>query len=153
MIGANFLQAQIQYTKFEEQLNELAKTQPGLLEKVQVNVAGIPLADFISAVAYEHNLNVSVDDQLKFVVVNNFYDALVKDVFVFIVQKFDLEVDVIGTIIIFKKKAEEIPEPVVYIPKPVFVEYKKENQFLSVDLTVCRNCIIPNCSNQSIFLT
>jgi len=128
------LHAQIQLTQLEEQLNELAKTQPGLLEKVQVNVAGIPLADFISAVAYEHNLNVSVDDQLKTVVVNNFYDALVKDVFIFIAKKHELDVEIIGTIIIFKKKTEIIPAPVVYIAKPVFVEYKKENQFLSVDL-------------------
>ena len=126
--------AQIALTEFEEQLNELAKTQPGLLEKVQVNVSGIPLADFISAVAYEHNLNVSIDDQLKTVVVNNFYDALVKDVFVFVVKKYELDVEVVGTIIIFKKKAEVKPEPEVYLPKPVFVEYKKENQFLSVDL-------------------
>jgi type IV pilus assembly protein PilQ len=126
--------AQIQVTEFEQQLNELSETQPGLLEKVQVNVSGIPLADFISAVAYEHNLNVSIDEQLKNVVVNNFYDALVKDVFVFLVKKYELDVDVIGTIIIFKKKAELIPEPEPYVPKPVFVEYKKENQFLSVDL-------------------
>lgn len=119
---------------FDKQLIELSKTQAGLSEKVQVNVSGISLADFISAVAFEHNLNVSVDDQLKTVVVNNFYDALVKDVFVFLVKKYQLEVDVIGSIIVFKKPTEKPAEPVVIKPKEVLVEFKKENQFLSVDL-------------------
>ena len=155
-IGITVSRAQLVISEFEKQLNELAKTQPGLLEKVQVNVSGLPLADFISAVAYEHNLNVNIDDQLRTVIVTNFYDALVKDVFVFIVSKYDLEVEVIGSIIIFKKKAAPVIEAEVYIPKPVFVEYKKENQFLSVDLkkdTLSRVAeAITKASNKNVIL-
>lgn len=128
------LQAQSDPAVFDQQLTELAKVQPGLLEKVQVNVSGIGLSDFITAVAFEHNLNVSVDEQLKTVVVNNFYDALVKDVFVFMVKKYALEVEVIGSIIVFRKPAEKPVEVVVVPPKEIQVDYKKENQFLSMDL-------------------
>lgn len=131
-----FLQthAQTDPLEFEKQLTELSKTQPGLLQKVQVNVAGITLSDFITAVAFEHNLNVSVDEQLKTIVVNNFYDALVKDVFVFVVKKYELETEVIGSIIVFKPKTIKPVEPVIIPPKEILVTYKKENQFLSVDL-------------------
>lgn len=134
LIAFTKLSAQSDPIVFEAQLNELSKTQPGLLEKVQVNVSGIGLSDFITAVAFEHNLNVSVDDQLRTVVVNNFYDALVKDVFVFVVKKYELETEVIGSIIVFKKKADKPVEPVIVVPKEIAVEYKKENQFLSLDL-------------------
>lgn len=134
LIAFTKLSAQSDPIVFEAQLVELSKTQPGLLEKVQVNVSGIGLSDFITAVAFEHNLNVSVDDQLRNVVVNNFYDALVKDVFVFVVKKYELETEVIGSIIVFKKKSEKPVEPVIVAPKEIAVEYKKENQFLSLDL-------------------
>ncbi|MBI3133504.1 MAG: type II and III secretion system protein [Bacteroidetes bacterium] len=134
LVGLTGVYAQTDPAEFDKQLTELAKSQPGLLEKVQVNVSGIGLSDFITAVAFEHNLNVSVDEQLKTVVVNNFYDALVKDVFVFIVKKYELDVEVIGTIIVFKKPAEKPVEIPVVLPKEIFVEYKKENQFLSLDL-------------------
>lgn len=134
LIAFTKLSAQTDPIVFEAQLNELSKTQAGLLEKVQVNVSGIGLSDFITAVAFEHNLNVSVDEQLRTVVVNNFYDALVKDVFVFVVKKYELETEVIGSIIVFKKKSEKPVEPVVVVPKEIVVEYKRENQFLSLDL-------------------
>ncbi len=134
LIAFTKLSAQSDPIVFEAELNELSKTQPGLLEKVQVNVSGIGLSDFITAVAFEHNLNVSVDEQLRTVVVNNFYDALVKDVFVFVVKKYELETEVIGSIIVFKKKSEKPVEPIIIVPKEVVVEYKKENQFLSLDL-------------------
>lgn len=126
--------AQTDPVVFDQQLTELAKVQPGLMQKVQVSVTGITLSDFITAIAFEHNLNVSVDDQLKTVMVTNFYDALVKDVFVFLVKKYELETEIIGTIIVFKKKGEKPVEPVVIPPKIIQVEYKKENNFLSLDL-------------------
>ena len=85
--------AQTDPVVFDQQLTELAKVQPGLMQKVQVSVTGITLSDFITAIAFEHNLNVSVDDQLKTVMVTNFYDALVKDVFVFLVKKYEFEID------------------------------------------------------------
>ena len=115
-------------------LDTLAKTQVGLNAKVQLNVSGVTLSDFISAIAQEHNLNVSVDDNLNKLVVNNFYDALVKDVFLFLVTKYELEMEVLGSIISFKAKEPETEKPIVYVPKEVKVEYKTENEFLSLDL-------------------
>ena len=116
------------------ELDSLALIQPGLNEQVQVSISGVMLSDFISTIALEHNLNVSVDDQLNKAVVTNFHDALVKDVFMFLVEKHDLKLEIIGSIISFKKMPpkEELPE--VYIPKEIKVTYKQENEFLSLDL-------------------
>lgn len=118
----------------ERDLNDLAKVQPGLSEKVQVSVSGIPLADFISAVAFEHNLNVSVDAGLNKVVANNFYDAVVKDVFIFLIKEYDLVMDVSGTIVSFHNRKADPAVEVVVPPRKIDVEYKTENQFLSMNL-------------------
>ncbi len=126
--------SQMNIAEVEQRFNELSATQAGLNEKVQVNVSGISLADFISAIALEHNLNVSVDKALGDVIVNNFYDALVKDVYVFLVKTYDLNVEFSGSIISFAARPLE-PEPTVVIkPKEIKVSYKAENDFLSIDL-------------------
>lgn len=123
-----------QTEELRKELDELAKTQPGLEEKVQLSVSAVTLSDFISAIALEHNLNVSVDDELSNLVVNNFYDALVKDVFIFIVTKYELDLEIMGSIISFKAKKPIEEPPVVYTPKEIKVEYNPENEFLSLDL-------------------
>jgi type IV pilus assembly protein PilQ len=119
---------------FESKLEELSQTQSGLNNKIQLSVSGISLSDFISAIALENNLNVSVDDDLDKIIVNNFYDAMVKDVFVFLVKKHELHVEIVGSIISFSKKPPIKEEPAVYVPKEINVTYKTENEFLSLDL-------------------
>ena len=134
LIMSQAVWAQTDIAVVQKELDKLALTQPGLNEKVQVNVSGIPLADFISAIALEHNLNVSVDKSLNQTVVNNFYDAQVKDVYVFLVKTYNLTTDFSGSIIAFSA-SPELPEPVEPVKvKTIDVRYKKENDFLSVDL-------------------
>lgn len=120
--------------EMERDILDLAKVQNGYNEKVQVSVSGITLADFISAVAFEHNLNVSVDQDLNGVVVNNFYDAVVKDVFIFLIKEYDLVIDISGTILSFHKRPVNIEQPRPYSPKPIDVTYRDENKFLSLNL-------------------
>lgn len=117
-----------------EQLDTLALSQVGLNEKVQINVSGATLADFISAISLEHNLNVSVQDNLSTAIVTNFYDATVKDVFIFLADKHQLDIDIIGSIISFKKHMDEPEPPQIYQPKEVKINYRTDNEFLSVDL-------------------
>ena len=115
-------------------LEELSKTQLGLSEKVEVSISGIPLSSFITTIASEHNLNVSVDNDLKNVIISNFYDALVKDIFIFLIKKYNLTVEFTGTIIAFKSTPIEPEKSVVFQPKLIDVTYKAENTFLSMNL-------------------
>ncbi|MGV6862287.1 MAG: type II secretion system protein GspD [Putridiphycobacter sp.] len=129
-----YLNAQQDINAIKSKFEELSKTQVGLNEKVEVNISGIPLSSFITTIASEHNLNVSVDDNLNHVIVSNFYDAQVKDVFVFLVKKYNLTVEFTGSIIAFKATPEEIQKPPVYKPKTIDVKYRPDNTFLSLDL-------------------
>lgn len=116
-------------TKFEE----LAKQKKGINEVLKIDVSGLSLHDFIAAIAEEHQLNIDVDTDLNQSVINNFYDVTVKDVFLHLVQKYDLEVSFLNNIIMFKKRKEvKIVEK--KIPKLIDVEYNPQNDFLSVKL-------------------
>jgi type IV pilus assembly protein PilQ len=114
-------------------LDEFSKIKPGINEIVKIDVSGLSLYDLIMAVSEEHQLNVSVDNDLNTPVVNNFHDVTVKDVFLFLVQKYDLEASFMSNIIIFKKR-KEVKKIVKKEVKIADVSYNPQNDFLSVKL-------------------
>ncbi len=122
---------QVNQTDLEAKFNELAKTQVGLNEAVQINVSKVSLYDFITTLGLEHKLNLSIDASLEQTIANNFFNVKVKDVLLFLVKKHDLEVQFLGKIISFKKNEVKVEK---YIPKKVNVSYTKGNDFLSLKL-------------------
>lgn len=118
----------------EGQLSEIAKTRNGLNEKIRIDISGLSLYDFITSIAEEHKLNVSVDNDLNQIVNSNFFDVNVKDVFLFLVQKYDLEVTFLNGIIAFNKKKPIVKVDPPKMETPIDVDYNPENNFLSVKL-------------------
>ncbi|AXT21188.1 type II and III secretion system protein [Flavobacteriaceae bacterium AU392] len=134
MFNISFSQSPANIKTFTEKIDELAKTKKGLEDNVRIDLTGLTLYDFINALADEHQLNVSVDIKLNQLVTSNFYDVNIKDVFLFLIQKHQLEVDVVNNILVFNKKQEI---PIVKKPEPlkqIDVNYNDQNKFLSVKL-------------------
>ena len=132
--------ASAQQEDLNKKLDDFALVKKGLNETIKADVSGLTLYDFISSIAQEHQLNVSVDSDLNQQVSNSFFDVTVKDVFVFLVQKYDLQIEIMNNIIIFKKRKEVkiIPKK---IAKVIDVNYNNQNDFLSIKL---ENDSIPN---------
>lgn len=114
-------------------LDNLAKQKKGINEVLKIDVSGLSLHDFISSIAEEHQLNVDVDTDLNQTVANNFYDVTVKDVFLHLVQKYDLEVGFLNNIITFRKR-KEVKVIEKKQPKLIDVSYNAQNDFLSIRL-------------------
>ncbi|MGV7108103.1 type II secretion system protein GspD [Flavobacterium sp. U410] len=130
---SNAIFAQEDITLLGQKLDEFAKIKPGINEVVKIDVSGLSLYDLIMAIAEEHQLNVSADSDLNIPVVNTFHDVTVKDAFLFLTQKYDLEVGFMSNILTFKKR-KEVKVIVKKEPKPVDVSYNPQNDFLSVKL-------------------
>ncbi|WP_422103857.1 type II secretion system protein GspD [Winogradskyella sp.] len=132
MLQFGFAQSSIE--TFNAKIEELSKTKESLNESIRIDLTGLTLYDFLSTLAEEHQLNVSIDPELTDIVRSNFFDVSVKDVFRFLIDKYDLDVSVSNNIIIFNKKkevvVEEKPEPL----KAIDVSYNDANNFLSVKL-------------------
>ncbi|MEO1032269.1 MAG: type II and III secretion system protein [Bacteroidota bacterium] len=126
--------AQNSIETFNAKIEELSKTKESLNESIRIDLTGLTLYDFLSTLAEEHQLNVSIDPELTDIVRSNFFDVSVKDVFRFLIDKYDLDVSVSNNIIVFNKKqevvVEEKPEPL----KVIDVSYNNENDFLSLRL-------------------
>jgi type IV pilus assembly protein PilQ len=129
----NSVSAQQDLATLRTQLDEFSKQKKGINEVIKIDVSGLTLHDFITTIASEHQLNVSVDTELNQIINNNFYDVTVKDVFLFLTEKYDLEISFMSNIIIIKKRKEK---KVVErkLPKLIDVSYNEQNDFLSVKL-------------------
>lgn len=120
--------------QIETLFDEIAQSRKGLNDKIRIDISGLTLYDFITSIADEHQINVSVDAELNHVVNNNFYDVEVKDVFLFLIQKYDVEVAFMNNIISFSKKKPVEKEVRIVELNPVDVNYNSQNDFLSVKL-------------------
>ena len=84
--------------QIENQLNALTTDMPGLEEQVQMSVSGVSIQEFMRGIADANKLNISVDPSIKQDVVNNFANATVSDVLIFICKEYDLSINFIGSI-------------------------------------------------------
>ncbi|WP_378175223.1 type II secretion system protein GspD [Aquimarina sp. SS2-1] len=134
ILTINVLCAQNTAVTIEEKLEEIAKTKIGLEEVTQLDVSGLTLFEIITSLGEEHKLNVVADPGLNQMVTSNFYDVKVKDVYLFLIRTYDLEVEFMNNIIVFKQREiiKEAPKPVP--KKELDIRYSKQNDFLSVKL-------------------
>lgn len=125
---------QDRFAEIDKQLRSLAENQPGIEGAVELNVSGITIQDLVRGIAETHSLNMAIDGTLNQVVVNNFSNATVRDVLVFLCKKYDLEIEMIGSIISIKKFN---PPPAIakpYSRKQSDVKYDPKTDFLSLNL-------------------
>ncbi|MDO6758572.1 type II and III secretion system protein [Tamlana sp. 2_MG-2023] len=120
--------------KIENQINEYAEEKPELNETIQIDVSGLTLYDFLTSIAIEHKLNISVDNELNELVSSSFFDVPVKDVFLFVIKKYNLQIEFINNIIVFKKEKRAKVLPKKIVEKEIEVSYNEQNDFLSVKL-------------------
>ncbi len=136
--GTSF--AQQDYEELNRRFEEFSNQKKGLNDVVKTDVSGLTLYEFINTIAQDHQLNVSADIDLSQPVVNTFFDVKVKEVFVFLAQKYDLDVEFMNGIILFKKR-KEVKVVLKKVPRVIDVTYNQENDFLSVKL---ENDSLPN---------
>jgi type IV pilus assembly protein PilQ len=132
-IGNGLLAQRFTEDELREKFDSLAKVNKGLNNTVQLNVSGLALYEFVNTLGLDNNLNVSIDPVITQTISYNFYDARVKDIFVFLYVNFEVEYEFVGSIISIKKRIKkEIP---VIVPKrEIDIRYNTANEFLSMNL-------------------
>jgi type IV pilus assembly protein PilQ len=118
----------------EDLFDRIATDRPGLDELTELDVSGLTLFEIMTSLAEEHKLNVSADPGLTEMVISNFFDVKVRDVYIFLVKKYSLEVEYMNDIIIFKRREiiKELPREKP--KKPIDITFNQANDFLSVKL-------------------
>lgn len=135
-VASAFLLTAQKYTEetLRIQLDTMATNHPGLNNEVQLNVSSLPLSELVNSIAFENNLNISIDPNINQLISYNFFDAQVKDVLVFLYLNFELEYEFVGSIISVEVREPEAVPEVVVPPKEIDVKYNQANKFLSLNL-------------------
>ena len=126
--------AQDRFQEIELKLKELAYTNPGLNENDELSVNNISLQEFIRALGTANNINISVDPNLKLLVVHNFSNVSVSDVILFLAKKYDLEITFIGNIISFSQYVPPQMPIKAIVPKSLNITYDVISENLGFDL-------------------
>ncbi|MGY0407590.1 MAG: type II secretion system protein GspD [Polaribacter sp.] len=115
--------------KLEKKLDSLSFKITGLNKKVDFSLNDTELPVFIRAIASEHKVNVSIDPQLQQIKVSqNFSNATVKNVFLYLCKEYNLTIDVLGTILSIKR----FQTP--YIKRDIEAKYNRDADLFSVNL-------------------
>ena len=126
---------QDRYERIAEVLEAAEVDHPGLDGKVEMSVSGTAIGEFVRALGLSHDLNLSVDPAVKGEVVNAFHDARVSDVLVHLCKQYDLDLELIGSIIALRPHQPEAPPPP---PAPAWrppqVSYATDSGWLDLDL-------------------
>lgn len=97
------------------QLEVLKIESPGLDETLNISITQTSLSNFLLAISKIHKLNINVSPELNSInIINNFSDVTVKDILVFLVKEYNLDIDFTGNILSIRiyEKPELEEEPV-----------------------------------------
>jgi type IV pilus assembly protein PilQ len=123
---------QDRFTLLRSKLDSIVAEAPGLRQKAEINVNNVALSDFLQALASSHNINVNIHPELSQISIsNNFSNATVLDVLVFVCKEFDLDIDFTGNILSIHKVEHKIPKPV---HRTIPISYDASSGRLSIDL-------------------
>jgi type IV pilus assembly protein PilQ len=106
---------------------------PGLKEAANISVSGAPLQELLRGVAATHGLNVNIDPNIRGQITNNFNNVQVKDMLLFIIREYRLNVRFFNNIISFYHYQPMVP----YVPpanKIIKIDYSPLGNLLTLDL-------------------
>ena len=116
--------------QLKTKLESIGIESPGLSEKADINVNNVLLSDFLRTVANAHKINLNISPELKeFVIANNFTDATVQDILIFVCKEYNLTIDLTGNILSIKKV--EVPRKIV---EKRIIPISFKNDLFSIDL-------------------
>lgn len=128
------------FTKIQSQLDSLAREMPALNDSVNVSVTDVTIDEFVRAVAMANKVNISIDPNIHAVIVNNFSNASVKNVLLFLIKTYNLDIDIIGNIISIKPYVA--PPFVAPLPPAKQLKIELNDTLLSLDLQNDTLCVV-----------
>eukprot|EP00388_Colpodella_angusta_P009140 GDKJ01024505.1.p1 GENE.GDKJ01024505.1~~GDKJ01024505.1.p1 ORF type:complete len:646 (+),score=5.36 GDKJ01024505.1:1908-3845(+) len=118
--------------KIENRLKSLSVMVPGLNQKVQLSMSGASAQEFLRALAQSNNLNINIDSQVNFKLYYNFTNETALNVLLFIAKEYDLDINLIGSIMTITKLP--VSKPIIQ-KKELNVFYDTNKAYLGYDLT------------------
>lgn len=119
------------YSRVEQRLQALTFVSPGLKEKVKLSVSGVSIQEFVRALAESNGLNINIDPDINYTIVNNFQGETALNVLLFLSKTYNLDINVVGSIMSISKMHNFAP----ITPKRIIpVNYNADTNTLTYEL-------------------
>lgn len=96
------------YDTIATKFSEISNSAPGLDDYVDITLTNSSLQAFLAGMGNAHRLNIIVEPDVDPVVSLNFTNEKVRDVLLFVCQKYDLDIHFTGAIMSFYKVKHEV---------------------------------------------
>ena len=109
----------------QDSLDKLSDEVLGLEEYVDLSVNQVNIADFLRGVSKTNSVNITVDPNLDLKVTLAFNKLKLKDLLIFLCKTYDLDLQVLGNILMFKRYTPppEKPKPLItYTPNIIYLQ-------------------------------
>jgi type IV pilus assembly protein PilQ len=117
----------------QKKLDSLSKTVPGLNQKVQLQVVGASLQLYLIGISNANSISISVDPQLSFAINDDLKNVTAENVLVFLAQKYNLDMTIVGPIIYVTPHHDPVPV-VKTVIKDINAKYNPSDNTLSLTL-------------------
>lgn len=125
-------QADARLTAIKANLQSMEVETPGLTDKSELSVSGIPLDEFMRALAKSHKLNLNIAEGLKDPVTNNFSNVTVSDILYFLAETYELDYRFTSNIIHISRLLPPV-DTSHYKPKTLAISRDSVTRKLSVE--------------------
>lgn len=125
--SAAYGQKQDRIAKLDSTLTSLSTTVGGLNGQVDFALSNAPIHELLRGIAEKYFLNINVRHMPNLNITNNFKNATVKDVLVFICREYELDVQFVNNILTVRPYSNRKP-------KPILIEYDRITRKISFDL-------------------
>ncbi|MBL7982296.1 MAG: hypothetical protein JNL52_10870 [Flavobacteriales bacterium] len=128
------LHGQDRMAQLEALLSNATVEHPGLESTVEMSVSGTGIKEFVRALGITHKLNLTVDPAVKGEVYNHFSDARVSDVLLYLCKRYDLDLELMGSIITLKPWTAPVTTTATTTPREPHIRYSADSAVLDLDL-------------------
>ncbi|MCX6232978.1 MAG: type II and III secretion system protein [Bacteroidetes bacterium] len=117
-----------------DSLDKLSDDVIGLDELIDVSINQVNITDFLRGVSKTNAVNISVDPTLDIKITSSFTKVRLKDLLIFLCKTYDLDIQILGNILIIKKLTIPLDKPKIDPPYIPNITYSQSCDCLSLDL-------------------
>jgi type IV pilus assembly protein PilQ len=127
-------QASQRITDLRLRLDSLSKEVPGLNQKVQLSITGVPIQEYLRALGRSNGISFQVEPSVNVVVNNTLNNVTATNILLLLATQYNLDIYSIGNILFIKPFREQIPV-IRPVAKVLNIRYRQLDNSLSMELS------------------
>ncbi|OOQ58386.1 general secretion pathway protein GspD [Mucilaginibacter pedocola] len=117
----------------QNRLDSLAEFIPGLNQKVQLSITGVPVQQYLKALGKASNISFYVEPSVNLVVNNTLSNVTASNILVLLAQQYNLDISNTGLILVVRPYVDgaQFTRP---LPKPLNIRYQPIDNTIALEL-------------------